>query len=164
MRQQSCRITTRSRSTRSAVGTIGWIIITLLVCVCGGALWGYLRLRRLSRQVGVFDCAWRAHSGPAVSRAGGGEHWAQGLAEYRTEELVWWRLYSLSLTPQERWSRQGFDITGRVPLDQADLPGLYLVQCRQGADSFELMMSAEAYHGLSSWTESGPPMTRGFVV
>ncbi|WP_157544303.1 DUF2550 domain-containing protein [Jonesia quinghaiensis] len=146
------------------MGTLEWIIVALVVLVLSVVLWGYLRLRRLSRQVGVFDCAWRAPSRSRATPWRSTEHWSHGLAEYRTQELVWWRFYSLSATPQERWDRSLFDIAGRVPLDQADLPGLYLVQCRYQGRSFELMMSAEAYHGLSSWTESAPPATQGYAL
>lgn len=135
-----------------------WAIIVVVVSLLVVGIWGLSRLRRLSTAVGMFDCAFRsAKPGTAAT-----ESWAHGLCEYQSDRLLWWRLYSLSVTASKTWMREGFELTGRVPLDQADMPGLYLVQCRYQDVPFELMMSAEAYHGLASWVESAPPSARGY--
>jgi len=141
------------------VGTSVWIIIGVLIALTVVFGWGFSRLRRLSTQVGLFDCAYRAGSASLNT----GDRWTQGLCEYQSDRLLWWRILSLSFTANKIWMREEFELTGRVPLDQADLPGLYLVQCRYQGVPFELMMSAEAYHGLASWVESAPPQTRGYV-
>lgn len=140
------------------MGNSIWWIIALIFVLAVVLVWGYLRLRRLTTEVGMFDCAYRVVN-PAAPSA---DNWVQGLCEYQSDRLLWWRTYSLSWSASRTWMRRDFDLTGRVPLDQADLPGLYLVQCRYEGVPFELMMSAEAYHGLSSWVESAPPSAHGY--
>jgi len=143
------------------VSTTEWIVISALIVLVVIVAWGYLRLRRLSTQVGMFDCAYRRSKKPAGLASD--DYWAQGLCEYRSDRLVWWRLYSVKWVPSRTWLREGFDVAGRVPLDHAGLPGMYLVQCRYLDAPFELMMSAEAYHGLASWVESAPPSLPGYI-
>ncbi len=135
-----------------------WIIVVVLVLLAVVGVWGLSRLRRLTTEVGVFDCAYRAFNPSRTST----DDWTQGLCKYQSDRLEWWRVYSLTWKPNRGWLRDHFDLTGRVPLDLANMPGLYLVQCRYQGVPFELMMSAEAYHGLSSWIESAPPTPRGY--
>lgn len=136
----------------------GWWVTAILCVVVLLTIWGYLRLRRLSVQFGTFDCAWR------ISKPGSEptDRWVQGLGEYRSDRLVWWKAYSLNPQPRRVWLRTSFELVGRTPLDLADLPGMYLVEAKYEGTAFEMMMSAEAYHGLSSWSESAPPQLRGF--
>ncbi|XBH22088.1 DUF2550 domain-containing protein [Jonesiaceae bacterium BS-20] len=135
--------------------------MTALLCVVVIlTLWGYLRLRRLSFQFGTFDCAWRTVKDGSDPT----DRWVQGLGEYRSDRLVWWKAYSLSPRPRRVWLRSEFELVGRTPLNLVDLPGMYLVACKYAGVPFEMMMSAEAYHGLSSWSESAPPHLRGFVL
>jgi len=136
------------------------LVIAAVCAVAIAAAWGYLRLRRLSLAPGTFDCAWR------VGLAGQDEteRWAEGLGEYHSDRLVWWRVYSLSGKPQKVWLRPFLELVDRTPLTGAQTAGLYLVRCTYHGELFEMMMSAEAYHGLSSWIESAPPNMRGFVL
>ena len=142
------------------MGTFGWWVTAVLCAVVALTIWGYLRVRRLSFQAGTFDCAWRMEKPDSDPT----ERWVQGLGEYRSDRLVWWKAYALSWRPHRVWLRSSFELVGRLPLDLTGLPGMYLVSCEYDGIPFELMMSAEAYHGLSSWSESAPPHLRGFVL
>lgn len=142
------------------MSTIVWIAIAALLVLVVLCAWGYSRLRRLTKRAGTFDCAYRSTKDrtPELDK-----YWANGLCEYRSDRLVWWRLYSLKWEPSRTWLRQGFDLVGRSPLEAEGLPDVYLVQCNYEGAPFELMMSAEAYHGLASWVESAPPSIQGYV-
>ncbi|MFD2839765.1 DUF2550 domain-containing protein [Populibacterium corticicola] len=140
------------------MGETVWVIIAVLVVLAVISTWGFLRLRRLTTSVGMFDCALRTPKSDGKPT----DNWVQGLCEYQSDRLLWWRVYSLSVNANHIWMRDQFEVTGRVPLDQANLPDVYLVQCRHEGVPFELMMSAEAYHGLSSWVESAPPSAGGY--
>ncbi len=134
-----------------------WIIVGVVIALVVVCAYGYSRLRRLSTQIGTFDCSYRSQS------AGKTEHWKNGLCEYESDRLLWWRLYSLSHKPRFVWLREHFDLLGRTAFHEADAHNMYVVHCEYKGVPFELVMSTEAYHGLSSWVESAPPNHRGYV-
>ncbi|WP_307844256.1 DUF2550 domain-containing protein [Sanguibacter suaedae] len=136
-----------------------WSLGALLVGVLLVAVAGFLRLRALSGYIGSFESSVRL-TGPTAKP----DRWRSGFAVYRADRLVWWRARSLRGRPRHEWSRELFVITGRVPLDQAGQPDLYLVQCRCAGQAFDLTMSSGAYSGLASWLESAPPNVRNVVV
>ena len=141
------------------MGTLGWSVVWLLLAVLLLIALVFSRLRALAHHVGSFETRLRFTTGSVT-----GGPWRSGFAVYRADRLVWWQSRSLSVKPRYEWSRESFRVTGRVPLDQAGLPDLFLVQCRHGHERFDLTMSPEAYSGLASWLESAPPSTRHFVV
>ena len=120
---------------------------------------GFSRLRALAHHVGSFESRLRFTAGTVT-----GSPWRSGFAVYRADRLAWWQSRSFSVRPRCEWSREFFTVTGRVPLDSAGQPDLFLVQCRHGQQSFDLTMSPDAYSGLASWLESAPPSTRHLVA
>lgn len=141
------------------MGIVAWAWVGLLVAVVLVIGLGFSRLRALSHHVGSFESRLRFTTDSAV-----GGPWRSGFGVYRADRIVWWQSRSLAVRPHYEWSREDFHVTGRVPLDQAGRPDLYLVQCRHGEESFDLTMSPDAYSGLASWLESAPPSTRHLVV
>lgn len=109
------------------------------------------RQRTLSRRVAAFSCV--LNPGPAVEGL-----WLPGIAQFARDRLLWWRSVSLAPRPARMWLRAELTLVDRVPLGQQDEEGrpLLVVHCRNGEESFHLMISAAAYAGLVSWLESGP--------
>ncbi|WP_315097246.1 DUF2550 family protein [uncultured Cellulomonas sp.] len=123
------------------VALAGAVVVVLLVVV---AL-GFSRVHTLNRRVGSFPCVLgRTADGP----------WSSGVAQYGADNLYWWRYRSLAARPQARWQRLGL-----VVLARTEQPGGQVrVTCRPGSsvEPVHLLMSAEAYAGLTSWIEATP--------
>lgn len=113
----------------------------------------------LARSRGSFDCSVRADRGSS---------WSIGVARYGPERVDWFRVFSLSPRPSRSWERSRLEVVGRrVPVGGealAVLPGVSVISCRYDGHDLDLAMSAEAYTGLASWAESGPPGRFGSVT
>jgi len=123
------------------VALLSVVVVVLLVVV---ALW-FSRVHTLNRRVGSFHCRLgRTAQGP----------WSSGVAQYGADRLYWWRYRSLAARPRERWERVGLTVVERIGLPA----GQVVVTCRPGAQAqpVHLLMSAEAYAGLTSWIEATP--------
>ena len=124
------------------VALLSVIVVLLLLAVV--AVW-FSRVHTLNRRVGSFHCALgRTPSGP----------WSSGVAQYGTDRLYWWRYRSLRARPHTRWERVGLAVLGRTDWHA----GQVVVTCRPGGETepVHLLMSAEAYAGLTSWIEATP--------
>ena len=141
------------------MGILVWLPAGLLLAALAVVGLGFSRLRTLAHRVGSFECSLRFTTASAT-----GGPWRSGFGVYQADRIVWWQSRSLSVRARYSWHRDLFTVTGRVPLDHAGRPDLYLVQCRHGQESFDLTMSPEAYSGLASWVESAPPSPRPVVV
>ncbi|MBO3086358.1 DUF2550 domain-containing protein [Cellulomonas sp. zg-ZUI188] len=118
------------------------VVVVLLLTVV--ALWGS-RVHTLNRRVGSFPCSvGRTPDGP----------WSSGVAQYGADRLYWWRYRSLAARPHSRWQRDGFVVVERTEHQAGQL----VVTCRDGAAAHQvhLLMSADAYAGLTSWIEATP--------
>ncbi|MEZ0448981.1 DUF2550 family protein [Cellulomonas sp. ICMP 17802] len=124
------------------VVALGCVVVVLLLVLA--ALWGS-RVHTLNRRVGSFSCS--------VGRTADGP-WSSGVAQYGTDSLYWWRYRSLAARPRERWQRMGLTVLER----RETAAGQLLVTCRPGAATtvVHLLMSTEAYAGLTSWIEATP--------
>lgn len=130
----------------------GGIVVALLavvVVVLGcGALW-LSRRHTLDRRVGSFRC-----------RLSSGTRWPSGVAQYGAASLYWWRSASLAPRPAHRWERQSLTVVERRAADVPGAAGLLVVHCRARSHDrpveFDLMLSPEAYAGLTSWIEATP--------
>lgn len=132
--------------------------LALLLVVC--ALLFTVRRIVLGRRRGSFDCSVRM---VAERRS-----WTVGVARYGPDRLDWYRVFSLAPRPSRSWQRSRLEILGRrVPVGGealAVLPGVSVISCRYDGYELDLAMSAEAYTGLSSWAEAGPPGQFGRVT
>lgn len=107
------------------------------------------RRHTLDRRVGSFRCALRH-----------GTRWPGGVAQYGAAAFYWWRSWSLAPRPARRWERESLTIVSRREADVPGMPGQLVVTCRARSDArpveFELLLSADAYAGLTSWIEATP--------
>ncbi|GIJ00145.1 uncharacterized protein DUF2550 [Sediminihabitans luteus] len=135
---------------------VAWTAVVLVAVVLVAVVLGAVRLRGLNRRLGSFECGLRAGG----SRTG----WVAGVAVYGAGRIDWWRYWSVSVRPARVWRREEVLVKGRVPLDSVGQQDQYLVQCTCAGEELELVMSTEAYAGLTAWLEAAPPSVRGLVV
>ena len=125
---------------------VGLVFLLLLCLLAGFTLRRYL----LTRTHGSFDCAYRDGSG-----------WVVGIARYQPDRIDWHRIFAFGFAPARSFSRGSLEVLRRreaAPQERAALlPDSVICVCSHEGREFELAMSMDAYMGLSSWTESGPP-------
>lgn len=130
---------------------IAFLALLLVVAALVVVGLGLSRWSSLTRRVGSFRCSLRV-----------GTRWSRGIAHYGARHLYWWRLRSLAPRPGQVWPRAGMEVLERTAVDAAVVGGPYLVRCRvpgpTGAQEVELLMTPEAYAGLTSWLEASPPV------
>lgn len=128
------------------------LLLALAVLVVAGL--GVSRYRSLTHRVGSFRCSVRVRG-----------RWRRGIAHYGARHLYWWRLRSLAPRPLHVWPRGDLEVLERTAVDPAAPPGgPYLVRCRVGAsEEVDLIMTPEAYAGLTSWLEAAPPVARSVI-
>ncbi|BDZ42969.1 hypothetical protein GCM10025865_22680 [Paraoerskovia sediminicola] len=124
---------------------------TALVAIALGAvllvavLVGVVRFSGLNRRLGSFECSVVRPSGAA----------RRGLAVYCAGRIEWWPLWSLSVRPAAVWRRGRLVVVDRNPTGRPE-ESLYLVEGTCGGHPVVLLMSREAYSGLTSWLEAAP--------
>ncbi len=118
-----------------------------------------LRRRVLLRPAGAIDMSMRTRFG----RIGGG--WALGVGRYAGDDLLWYRLFALTVKPARSLSRRELQVVRRrLPTGAeswAVQAAAVIVECRDDSGPVQLAMSAGAVTGFLSWLESAPP---GFAV
>lgn len=131
---------------------MGGVVVALLLgaallTVATVLVW-FSRAHTLDRRIGSFHC-WVASNpdGP----------WRAGVAQYGAETLYFWSRWSLAPRPRIRWGRVGLRVVERRWQDPDASSGdrLVVASCRSDHDFF-LLLSAEAYTGLTSWIEATP--------
>jgi hypothetical protein len=141
-----------------AVEVLVAVAVVLAIAVLGLVLLA-VRRRVLLRPAGAIDMSMRTRFG----RIGGG--WALGVGRYAGDDLVWYRLFALSVKPSRTMSRAELEVLGRrLPTGAeswAVQAGAVIVECRDEHGPVQLAMSAGAVTGFLSWLESAPP---GFTV
>lgn len=127
----------------SALIWIGGLFLVALV-LAGLLLW---RLHALGRRVGSFECALRED-----------ERWHAGIITYTRTKLDWYRLVSMSLLPNRRWSRTTLTVLGRRQRQIEGRPSRIVeMRCRHGEQEFYLAAREDALDGMVSWLEAAPP-------
>src|SRR5829696_847887 len=104
---------------------VGLVVVLALVI----ALFG--RRQLFTRSLGAIELYLRLHNRP------GGRGWSTGFAQFRGDELRWFRIFSLSPWPRRRLSRRNLGVESRrsPTVDEAKLfPAEWVVlKCRDGA-------------------------------
>jgi hypothetical protein len=93
-------------------------------------------------------------------RPSGSARWSVGVAWYGGDTLLWYRALSLSVRPQQRLCRSGFQVEGRRPAARDDLAlpaEAVVLDCRTGSGPQELALEPATVTGFLSWIESAPP-------
>jgi hypothetical protein len=127
-------------------------LLPVLVVLVLGVL-AVQRRHTLKRRVGSFSCALLVR-----------DRWVSGVAHYGARDLYWWRTRTLSPRPEHVWPRGAIAVVERRRADAGSTVGPLLVRCAVGhGEEVRLMMSAEAYAGLTSWLEAAPPVARTVI-
>jgi hypothetical protein len=85
------------------------------------------------------------------------------VAAYQQDELRWYHVFGVLLTPDEVFERRTLTVVSRRvsdPVEAASLgEGTVVVECHVGeaADTVELAMGESALTGFLSWLEAAPP-------
>lgn len=131
-----------------SVTLVGLVLLTLAV-----------RRRVLLWPAGSIDMSLRTRFG----RIGGG--WALGVGRYTGDDLQWYRLFALTVTPSRTLSRRELQVIGRRQPSGAESwavqPGAVIVECQDESGAVQVAMSSGAVTGFLSWLESAPP---GYAV
>ncbi len=133
----------------------------LALLLVAGVLLFSVRRVTLARRLGSFDCS--------VRMVAEGRPWMVGVACYGTDRLDWYRVFSLAPRPSRSWERSRLEVVGqRVPVGGevavVVVPDLSVISCRYDGDELDLAMSPDAYTGLASWADAGPPRQVGRVT
>lgn len=130
---------------------IALLLVVALLVVAGLA---FSRWHSLTSRVGSFRCSRRV-----------GGRWVRGIAHYGARQLYWWRLRSLAPRPEQVWPRGQIAVLERRSAVEGAAPGgPLLVTCRVApGEDVELLMTPEAYAGLTSWLEAAPPVARTVI-
>jgi len=130
-----------------------WLFAAFLILAILAAAGIAARRFLLERGGGTVECGLRKGSGS----------WRLGVASYQPEELRWFRIFGLSLRPNEVFPRRNLTVVSRRPPSDAEAaslgPGMIVVECKLGDDnrSVELALGEAALTGLLSWLEAAPP-------
>lgn len=139
-----------------------WLALALLVLVVLVVVAVTVRRYFLGRDGGTIECFLRERSGA----------WRIGCGRYETNQMDWYRVYSLQPLPAVRLPRRGLVVVGRRELEAAELrrlgEGLVVVEVGRAAEgtedpeaaTHELAMSEAALTGFLSWLEAVPPGAR----
>jgi hypothetical protein len=118
-----------------------------------------VRRRWLLGSGGAIDMSLRLRFG----RVGRG--WALGVGRYTGDDLLWFRVFAVTLRPSRTLSRRGLQVVAQRAPQGAESwavqSGAVIVECRDSNGPVQLAMSAEALTGFLSWLESAPP---GYAV
>jgi hypothetical protein len=122
-----------------------WLFAGFLILVLLLAAGITVRRLLLDRGGGTVECGLRLPEGG----------WRLGVAAYQQDELRWYHVFGVLLTPDEVFSRRDSD-----PVEAASLgEGAQVVECHVGedADTVELAMGESALTGFLAWLEAAPP-------
>jgi len=128
--------------TTAGIAWLGVAAVAAVVLVL--AVLFAVRVQRLDRRVGSFECAVRCE----------GRDWRGGIAVYGVGRVQWYRLASLSLLPTRTFQRDQLELFQRV----GGADGEFVeVTCRYDGEDLALAMPRESLAGLVSWLEAAPP-------
>jgi hypothetical protein len=126
----------------------GFLVLALLLAAG-------ITVRRilLDRGGGTVECGLRLPDGG----------WRLGVAAYQQDELRWYHVFGVLLTPDEVFERRTLMVVSRRrsdPVEAASLgEGAVVVECHVGeaGDTVELAMGESALTGFLAWLEAAPP-------
>ncbi len=139
-----------------------WLFFILLAFALAALVAVTLRRYLLEREGGGVECYLRY-------RGGGRRPWRMGYGRYGTDDLRWYRLFSMWPRATATLSRRGLVILERRAPTSAELVELTadLVVIEVGWQAgdgsapeepvYEIAMTEEALTGFLSWLESMPP-------
>lgn len=131
-----------------------WLFAAFLILAVLAAAGIAVRRVLLDRGGGTVECGLRKSAGSA---------WRLGVAAYSADELRWYHVFGVMLTPDEVLPRRALTVVSRRPSEPAEAAslgaGAIVVECRSGEDGepVELAMGESALTGFLAWLEAAPP-------
>lgn len=114
-----------------------------------------VRRRLLQRAGGTVDVSLR------LRHRSHGRGWSAGLGRFESDELCWYRVFSVAPGPRCRLSRHDLEILTRRPPRGGEvlalLSGAVIVECASAAGPVHLAMDPRAVTGFLAWLEARPP-------
>ena len=103
-----------------------------------------------------------------------GRSWRLGVASYQLDEFCWYRIFGLSMRPQQTFPRRDLAVVAhRAPTEQEVTilgPGRVVAECQLSesgtgtgtetgtdAGAVDLALAEPALTGLLAWLEAAPP-------
>ena len=136
-----------------------WLLaafLTLLVLAAAG-----IAARRflLDRGGATVECGLRQRGGS----------WRLGVASYQLDEFRWYRIFGVSMRPDQTFPRRDLAVVTRRPPTEEEVsilgPGRIVAECQLGASAtVDLALAESALTGLLAWLESAPPGSHLDVV
>lgn len=131
------------------IAAIG-LVVTLAIMI---ALFG--RREYFARTHGTVGLYLRLYQRPA------GRGWAPGFAQFRGDELRWYRMFSLAPRPRRRLARRTLTVESRrMPSAEESrlIPAEWVIlRCATGQRFIEVAMPRQTVTGFLSWLESVTP-------
>ena len=121
-----------------------WLFAAFLILLVLAATGIAARRFLLERGGATVECGLRRRGGS----------WRLGVASYQLDEFRWYRIFGLSMRPQQAFPRREFaehevSILG---------PGRIVAECQlAGSGPVDLALAESALTGLLAWLESAPP-------
>jgi hypothetical protein len=116
---------------------------------------GLLRRVSLQRAGGTVELSLR------LKAPGHGRGWVNGVGRFAGDDLLWYRVFSLSPRPRRRYSRRSLEIVRRREPSGGEHRALQsdatVLECRAGGQPVELAMAGGAVTGFLAWLEARPP-------
>jgi len=129
-----------------------WLLaafLTLLVLAAAG-----IAARRflLDRGGATVECGLRQRGGS----------WRLGVASYQLDEFRWYRIFGVSMRPDQTFPRRDLAVVTRRPPTEEEVsilgPGRIVAECQLGGSgTVDLALAESALTGLLAWLESAPP-------
>ena len=129
-----------------------WLFAAFLVILVLAAVGIAARRYLLERGGGTVECGLRKPGGS----------WRLGVASYQRDELCWFRVFGVSMRPEEVFPRRDLAVVSRRRPTHAEVsilgPGMIVVEFNFGGGGpVELALGESALTGLLSWLEAAPP-------
>jgi hypothetical protein len=97
-----------------------------------------------------------------------GRSWRLGVASYQLDEFRWYRIFGVSMCPEQAFPRRDLAVVTRRPPTEEEVsilgPGRIVAECQLGgggeaggAGTVDLALAESALTGLLAWLESAPP-------
>ena len=116
---------------------------------------GLLRRLALQRAGGTIELSLR------LKTPGHGRGWVNGVGRFCGDELLWYRVFSLSPRPRRRYSRRTLEVVRRRAPSGAEhralQQGAEVLECHAQAGPVQLAMTSDAVTGFLAWLEARPP-------
>lgn len=131
------------------------ILLEVAVVAVLVLLAGMLRRVALQRAGGTIELSLR------LTSPGPGRGWVNGVGRFVGDELLWYRVFSLSPRPRRRYSRRNLQVVGRRDPaggeQRALQQGAAVLECQVQGRPVELAMSRGTVTGFLAWLEARPP-------